>query len=203
MHIRSLKHILEVVIALTHPRRVTVFGSSALLGVNSGLGEPGGLLETSFDADLLIEPYEEEQSAVLHETVGEGSIFHRQNRAYVDVLRPEIKDTLPGGWERRCVSLAGFDAVRCIGKYDLAIVKLILGREKDKAVLKGMIQAGVINIQDLRAACQKAPLNDEAARQAGKTLHSLAEYTASGEAPSVMRERRAIYRRGRKKKCKS
>jgi hypothetical protein len=52
-----------------------VLGSSALLGSFAELGEAGGPLELTFDADLLVEPCDEQLAALLHEAVGEGSLF--------------------------------------------------------------------------------------------------------------------------------
>ena len=72
MQLRSLRHIIEAVTALVHPDRITVMGSASLLSYDPSLGDPGQPLELSLDADLLIEPSDEGQAAVLHESLGEG-----------------------------------------------------------------------------------------------------------------------------------
>lgn len=75
MRLPALKHLIEATEALSHPERIRVLGSSALLASFPELGEPGQPLEISFDADLLIEPCDPQLAAMLHEAVGEGSLF--------------------------------------------------------------------------------------------------------------------------------
>jgi hypothetical protein len=41
------------------------------------LGDSGQILEASFGADLLVEPYDAELGKLLHESVGEKSTFMR------------------------------------------------------------------------------------------------------------------------------
>ena len=131
MHIRSLTHLVEAVRALTRPERILVLGSSSLLGTDPGLGGPGQPLELSFDADLLLEPSDEESARILHEAVGEGSLFHRRHACFADLLKPDIAATLPDGWECRLVPLPDHPGAWCLEPHDLALVKLSLGREKD------------------------------------------------------------------------
>ncbi len=107
MRLSALKHLLEATQALGHPQRIRVLGSSALLASFPELGEPGQPLEISFDADLLIEPCDPQLAAMLHEAVGEGSLFAQRTGYHADFLRPEILETLPAGWESAVVSLAG------------------------------------------------------------------------------------------------
>ena len=54
MQLRSLNHLLEMVRALARPGEIDVLGSSSLLGSDPTLGDPGGPLELSMDADLLL-----------------------------------------------------------------------------------------------------------------------------------------------------
>jgi len=129
---------MEVVIAMVHPQSITILGSSAFLAHDPDLGERGHPLELSLDADLLIVPCDERQAAVIHEAVGEGSLFHREYGVYADLMRPEIVTTLPKGWEGRCLPLGEYPSVRCVDPYDLAIVKLVLGRDKDMDLLKAL-----------------------------------------------------------------
>lgn len=176
MHIRSLKHLLEVVRALVHPERVTVLGSSSLLARDPSLGDHGQPLELSLDADLLVEPPDSGQAAVLHEAVGEGSLFHREYGVYADLLRPEIEETLPPGWRERCATLEGTPDVRCLDPYDLALAKLALGREKDLELLRGLLRRGVIEINLLRERYQNTPMNEARMFRAGRALAALSPH---------------------------
>ena len=99
MRLPALNHLLGAVQSLARAKRISVLGSSALLASFPELGEPGGPLELSFDADLLVEPCDEQLAAMLHEAVGEGSLFAQRTGYNADILRPEISATLPPGWE--------------------------------------------------------------------------------------------------------
>jgi len=127
MRLRSLKQLLDIVKAMARPRQITVLGSSSLLAGNPDLGEKGRPLELSLDADMLVEPCDSGQAAVLHEAIGEGSLFHREYGVYADFMRPDILETFPVGWEKRCVVLGRDRSVRCLNPIDLAIMKLKAG----------------------------------------------------------------------------
>ena len=103
MHIRSLKQLVDIVKAMARPKQITVLGSSSLLADNPDLGEKGRPLELSLDVDLLVDPCDARQVGILHEAIGEGSLFHREYGVYADFMRPEITETLPTGWQKRCV----------------------------------------------------------------------------------------------------
>ena len=97
MQLRSLNHLLEVVQAEARPEEIDVLGSSSLLARDPTLGEPGQPLELSMDAVLFLVPCDERVAAVVHEAVGEGSLFHRESGVFADLLKPEIDVTLPSG----------------------------------------------------------------------------------------------------------
>jgi len=88
-------------------------------------------LESTYDADLLLEPIEKETAAILSESIGNKSLHHTKNGFYADILHPSITDPFPPGWKDRLVPLKGFSNVWALDPYDLAMVKLCVGREKD------------------------------------------------------------------------
>ncbi len=79
MRLRSLNLLLDAVLGMAHPKRVVILGSSSLLATAPSLGEPGQPLETSDDADLLVQPVDDELAAILDEAVGPQSLFARRN----------------------------------------------------------------------------------------------------------------------------
>jgi hypothetical protein len=93
------------------------------------------------DADLLIMPCNDGVADVLHEAVGENSLFHREYGVYADILRPTIDETLPFGWRERTIPLPGAPGVLCLEKIDLALVKLALGREKDISLERALYKS--------------------------------------------------------------
>ena len=150
MRLSALKHLIEATQALCHPERIRVLGSSALLASFPELGEPGQPLEISFDADLLIEPCDSQLAAMLHEAVGEGSLFAQRTGYHADFLRPEILENLPAGWELRMVSLAGLANASALAPADVAAVKLRLGRPKDLQLCRHLIAGRFVTPDDIR-----------------------------------------------------
>ena len=130
MRLPFLKHLLDSVSALARPRRITVLGSSSLLPQHPELGEPGQPLELSLDADFLLEPVDQNIADMLKDAVGHESGFEQQHGYYADILRPVITETLPAGWESRLHPVAGYDNVFALDPYDLAVVKLMVGRRE-------------------------------------------------------------------------
>ena len=144
MRLSALKHLIEATQALGHPQRIWVLGSSALLASFPALGEPGQPLELSYDADLLIEPCDEQLAAMLHEAVGEGSLFAQRTGYHADFLRPDILESLPAGWELEMVRLEGIANASALAPADVAAVKLHLGRPKDLQLCHHLIAAGLV-----------------------------------------------------------
>ena len=119
MRLRSLTRLLEVTRAVAEPRRIVIIGSASLLPAHPELGDPGQPLDASYDADLLLDPIDEELAAILGEAVGQQSLFTKRHGYYADILRPEMAETLPVGWEARLHAVAGYDNVFALDPYDL------------------------------------------------------------------------------------
>ncbi|CAN5412076.1 hypothetical protein BH20VER3_BH20VER3_21480 [soil metagenome] len=142
MRLESLVHVVRVASAITPGRRIVILGSSSLLGSFPELGDETGPLETSFDADLLIEGVDEQLAAVLEEAIGMESLFKAREGYFADTLRPTVTETFPRGWEARLVSLPGCEAASCLDPHDLAAVKMQTGREKDFVLCAELLAMG-------------------------------------------------------------
>jgi hypothetical protein len=176
MRFRSLTHLIEVVWSLVHPDRITVLGSSSLLAMDPTLGESGQPLELSYDADLLISPIDQESAAVLSEAIGEESLFSKRNGYYADILTPAIAETLPPGWESRLVSVPGSKQALALDPYDLALVKLVLGRQKDLNLLRELLVRQLLNPARLRERYLNTPARRGRAVKAGRSLGTIVEH---------------------------
>ncbi|MBM3881223.1 MAG: hypothetical protein FJ387_16120 [Verrucomicrobia bacterium] len=170
MRLRSLTQLVDAARALARPERIVVIGSSALLPAHPELGEPGQPLDASYDSDLLVSPMDEELAAVLGEAVGQQSLFAKRHGYYADILRPTIAETLPAGWESRLHPVPGYDNVFALDMYDLALVKLLVGRPKDLDLLRSLLKLGLLESQRLRQHYQQTPLGDHEATTAGRNL---------------------------------
>ena len=148
-----------------------VLGSSSLLPGHPELGGAGQPLEVSRDADRLLLPVDQALADLLKDAVGRDSLFEQRHGYYVDILRPEIGETLPAGCESRLQPVAGYDNVFALDLDDLALVKLMVGRPKDLALLRALLQRGIVEAGRLRAHYQRTPLNEDDAITAGRNLH--------------------------------
>ncbi|MEY2465613.1 MAG: hypothetical protein QOD03_134 [Verrucomicrobiota bacterium] len=160
MRLSALKHIVEAVHALAHSERIYVLGSSALLGSFPELGETSGPLELTFDADLLVDPSDEQLAALLHEAIGEGSLFAQRTGFHADILRPTIVETLPPGWETRLVPIDKTINAAALSPEDLLVVKLRTGRTKDLDLCRDVVKRGLMSPDILRARLDATPLPD-------------------------------------------
>lgn len=122
---------MSVVAAISPGRQIVVAGSSSLLASYPELGEARGPLETSYDADLLIEGVDEQLAGVLAEAVGSESLFEARQGYHADALRPVITETFPLGWKERLIPLTGCETAQCLDPHDLGAIKVRTGRPKD------------------------------------------------------------------------
>jgi hypothetical protein len=173
MRLSFLNHLLDSVAALARPRRIVVLGSSSLLPQHPELGQPGQPLEISLDADLLLEPVNEAIAGMLKDAVGVESGFQQQHGYYADILRPAIAEALPAGWESRLHPVSGHEGVFALDPYDLALVKLMVGREKDLELLSAMLRLGIVEPNRLRLHYQQTPLGEHEAVTAGRNLNRI------------------------------
>jgi hypothetical protein len=173
MRFLSLTHLLEIVTSIAHPDEIVVLGSSSLLTIDPKLGEPGEPLEFSYDADLLLKPIDQSLASVLAEAVGEDSLFADRHSYYAHFLTPSIAETLPGHWQERLGAVPKFERARALNPYDLALVKLTLGRPKDLDLLRALLSRQIINAEALREHYQMISLSEADAAKIGRNIRNL------------------------------
>lgn len=152
-----------------------MLGSSSLLASYPDMGEVGGSLETSYDADLLIEGVDEELAAIVQEAIGKESLFEAREGYYADTLRPLMTETLPRDWEKRLIPLPGFKAVGCLDPHDLAAVKMQAGRPKDVALCAALLAAGRLNLALIRERLEETRMSDRVRALASERLKRVIE----------------------------
>lgn len=173
MRLQSLTHLLEAVQAVARPRKVYLLGSGSLLAFHPELGEPGQPLDLTSDADVLLDPISDAMAETLQVAVGRDSAFMAETGYYADILRPTIVEALPAGWDSRVKPVPGLAQVFALDPYDLAVVKLLVGREKDMDLLRAMLRLRIIEPTRLRQHFQETPLGEREVFVAGRNLATL------------------------------
>lgn len=158
MRLSALRHLTDAVRSLAQSREVRILGSSALLASFPELGESGDPIETSFDADLIVTPCDERLAAMLHEALGEGSLFAERTGYHVDILRPDIVEMLPPGWEARLVRMEGPGDIAALAPEDVLVAKLRVGREKDLTLCRWLFEKGKVDPRAVRSRLGVTPM---------------------------------------------
>ena len=172
MLIQSLEHLAQSALALAQSRKIFVLGSSSILASFPELGE-AGLLDNTFDADLLLDPVNKGVFELLKEAIGEGSLFEKEKGYHADILHPSIVETLPPGWEDRLVAVSGFENVFALQPLDLAAVKIVVGREKDLVLVRRLLELGKISFEDLNHRWSSMALGERELFLSGRNLEEV------------------------------
>ncbi len=162
MRLQSLIRVAAETASVTGKRRLVVLGSSSLLATFPELGEPAGPLESSFDADFLIEGIDAELARQLAEIIGKGSPFHTEKGYFADTLKPMVAETFPAGWEDRLVPLPGCEGVFCLDPHDLGAIKISVGRSKDLELCAVLLATGRLDPEVILERLRVTTLEDRA-----------------------------------------
>jgi len=186
MRLGALKHMAEVVRAMSRPQRIVVIGSSSLFASFPELDIDGGLLATTNDADFIVLPFDEMTGQMIHDALSEGRNFHQRHGYYADILRPIGLEEMTPGWEERLVPLPGMeDLVFCLHPKDMAVCKLRAGRPKDIALLAGLIRNGMLDAVELRAHLRLTPMREVMILRSHQCLDQVREQ--AGLPPEMVR----------------
>ncbi len=140
MNRKQLEHVLRSGGSLTSSRDLVVIGSQAILG--SFPNAPADML-TSMEADIY--PLDAPEKADLIDgCIGELSPFHETFGYYAHGIGPETA-VLPVKWKTRLVRVEAGETIGwCLAPVDLAVSKIIAGREKDIRFVRSMLRSGFI-----------------------------------------------------------
>lgn len=127
----ELEHIIRASSAIAGDNEIIAVGSQAVLGQFPNA--PAELLR-SMELDVFPKNLPE-RSIVIDGAIGEQSVFHHTFGYYAHGVSPETA-ALPGGWQGRLIEVRNENTRGaigwCIEVHDLAISKLVAGREKDR-----------------------------------------------------------------------
>lgn len=156
----QLEHILRASAAITGADEFVIIGSQAILA--SHPNPPPECIE-SIEADLFTFRSTEDAN-LIDGSIGEHSPFHQTFNYYAHGVGEETA-TLPDGWKDRLVPFrtpgTGNATGLCLEVHDLAISKLVAGREKDLAYIAALIREQIVDPQTLADRLKATPLAEQ------------------------------------------
>jgi hypothetical protein len=145
----NLEHIIRAAGAITGAREIVIVGSQAILG-----SHPDAPAELTISQEADTYPLQSPESAELIDgSIGEKSPFHETFGYYAHGVSPETA-VLPKGWKARLVPVCnentGGVAGLCVSPADLAISKLVAGREKDISFVRALVTHHLMTVEAIR-----------------------------------------------------
>jgi hypothetical protein len=154
----QLEHIIRAAAGITGADKFVIIGSQSVLGQFPHA--PPELL-VSMEADLfsLRDPAD---SDLIDGSIGEGSPFHQTFGYYAHGVGSDTA-VLPTGWRERLVSVhnqnTGGGTGLCLEIHDLAVSKLVAGREKDIDFVGGLLRHRLVHTETIRARLGQTSLD--------------------------------------------
>jgi len=149
MHRSHLEHIVRAAAAISGATEIIVIGSQALLAQFPD-APPDLLVSIEADVFTLRSPSDAE---LIDGSIGEGSPFHQTFGYYVHGVS-ENTAVLPTHWKTRLVPIqnenTGGATALCLEIHDLAVSKLVAGREKDLQFVAGLLRHRFVETETLR-----------------------------------------------------
>lgn len=154
----QLEHIIRAAAANADTAEIVIVGSQAILGAYPDAPEE---LLASIEADVF--PKDCPSNSILIDgAIGERSIFHETFGYYAHGV-DETTATLPEGWRERLVRVENENTRGAIGwclePHDLAVAKLVAGREKDLEFIACLMRHRLANLETLRERFAATPLD--------------------------------------------
>lgn len=140
--------LIEQVRIVTGPIELVIVGSHCLYAVTEQVPE---VVRKSVEADFLLGPYSVELMAKVNALLGVTSEFFKRTGKYADALGLATV-TLPPGWKERLQPLRdenGTTIAHCLELYDVAVTKLMAGRDKDWTFLAYLLDEQLISLPPL------------------------------------------------------
>jgi Nucleotidyltransferase of unknown function (DUF6036) len=170
----QLEHVIRAATGITGATEIVVIGSQAVLGQFPDA--PADLL-VSIEADVFT--FRNPADADLIEgSIGEGSPFHQTFGYYAHGVAQDTA-VLPEGWKERLVTVrnanTGNGTGLCLEVHDLAVTKLVAGREKDFSFVTGLLRHKLADAAVIEARLRQSPLAGERLELAEARLRRLSQ----------------------------
>lgn len=177
MRRQQLEHIIRAAAGITGASEFVVIGSQAVLGQ---FPQAADELLVSMEADVfsLRDPTDND---LIDGSIGEGSPFHMTFGYYAHGVSPETA-VLPIGWRDRLVPVrnqnTGGGTGLCLEIHDLAVSKLVAGREKDADFIGGLLRHRLAQVPVIRERLAKTALAPERLQECLARLERLEKICA-------------------------
>ena len=145
---QQLEHVLRAAAGITGADEIFVVGSQAILGQYP---DAPAECRVSMEADLFTRRSPED-SLLIDGSIGEGSPFHQTFGYHAHGVGPETA-LFPEGWLDRVVAVRS-PATKgatglCPEVHDLAVSKLVAGRDKDTEYVSALLRHGLANVSTI------------------------------------------------------
>jgi hypothetical protein len=161
MDLKTLIHLAQELRALAPELRFIVFGSTSAFGSFPELGATVESYEQTLDADFVPDPLTEDVYQLLDRSLGKDSLFRRENGYYADINGPRAFECFPADFRERLVPLQGCPNVFTLEPNDMAVAKLIAGRDKDVKLLSILLARGCLDEVIIRTRLWKIEMDDK------------------------------------------
>ena len=168
----QLEHIIRAAAGITGAEQFVIIGSQAVLGQ---FPHPPAELLVSIEADLfsLRSP---DDADLIDGSIGEGSPFHQTFGYYAHGVAEETA-VLPAGWKERLVPVhnekTGGGTGLCLEIHDLAVSKLVAGREKDLDFVAALLRHRLAGAEVIRERLSATAVTPERRDLCLARLHRL------------------------------
>ena len=146
----ELEHVIRAAGSIAEASELIIIGSQAILGKYPDAPEEL-LVSQEVDTYPAAIP---ERADLIDGSIGELSPFHEQFGYYAHGVGPETA-LLPERWKERLIDVAnentGGIVGLCLHPADLAISKLLAGREKDMRYVATLLEYALVDESELRA----------------------------------------------------
>lgn len=164
MRREQLEHLIRAAAAISGEREIVIVGAAAILGAVPHAPEE---LRQTLEADLFPR-HRPELADVIDGAIGELSPFHEHFGVYAHGVGPETA-VLPAGWEGRLVKVQSAATDNnvgwCLEPADLAVSKLVAGREKDDAFVRALLRHQLVEPAVVRGRIDMLPVPEELRRE--------------------------------------
>ena len=161
MDLPALIHLSQQVRQLKPDLSFIIFGSSSAFVSHPELPDRVEMYRVTEDADFVPEPISETDFLHLVEEVGKSSEFRQTHGYYADINGPRAFECFPMDFRERLVPLKEVEGVWAIEPNDMAVAKLIAGREKDIRLLSILFAHGYLNASTIDARLWKMDMDDK------------------------------------------